>query len=320
MLKTFLYRLLQVIPTLLIVVSITFIITRMIPGNPAATILGPQASVADIEKLSEELGLNDSIWKQYVNYVGELVKGDFGTSYSYNQPVTKLILSRLPNTLLIALTSIALAILIGIPIGIISAVKQYTAFDYISMVLALVGVSMPIFWLGLMLVLVFSVNLGWLPSIGMGSLQNGLGDVILHMVLPVICLTTIPTATFARITRSSMLEVVNAEYIKSLKAGGLKESVIIYKHALKNALPPIVTVLGMQLAGSFTGAILTETIFSWPGMGTLIVGAIENRDYILIQGAVLLTASAFVFINLFVDIAYMVINPKVSYESTKGGV
>ncbi len=319
MLKTFLYRLLQVIPTLLIVVSITFIITRMIPGNPAATILGPQASVADIEKLSDELGLNDSIWKQYVNYVGDLIKGDFGTSYSYNQPVTKLILSRLPNTLLISLTSIVLAILIGIPIGIISAVKQYTAFDYISMILALVGVSMPIFWLGLMLVLVFSVNLGWLPSLGMGSLQNGLGDVILHMILPVACLTTISTATFARITRSSMLEVVNAEYIKSLKAGGLKESVIIYKHALKNALPPIITVLGMQLAGSFTGAILTETIFSWPGMGTLIVGAIENRDYILIQGAVLLTASAFVFINLIVDIAYMVINPKVSYESTRGG-
>ena len=319
MLKTFLKRLLQIIPTLLVVVSITFIITRMIPGNPAATILGPQASVEEIEKLSEELGLNDSIWKQYINYLGDLVKGDFGTSYSYNQPVTKLIVNKIPNTLLISLSSIVLAIIIGIPIGIISAVKQYTMFDYVSMILALVGVSMPIFWLGLMLVLVFSVNLGWLPSIGMGSMEKGLWDVVSHMVLPVICLATIPTATFARITRSSMLEVINAEFIKSLRAGGLKERVIIYKHALKNALPPIVTVLGLQLATSFTGAILTETIFSWPGMGTLIVGAIENRDYVLIQGAVLLTASAFVLINLIVDVVYMLINPKVTYDNAKGG-
>ncbi|HHZ01775.1 MAG TPA: ABC transporter permease [Tissierellia bacterium] len=319
MVKTFLRRLLQIIPTLLVVVSITFVITRMIPGNPAVTLLGPQASVEDIAKLEEELGLNDSLWKQYTDYVGKLLKGDFGKSYSFNQPVAKLLMDRLPNTLLISLTSIVLAILIGIPIGIISAVKQYTPFDYISMVLALIGVSMPIFWLGLMLVLVFSVNLGWLPSLGMGSLENGLKDVILHMVLPVTCLTTIPTATFARITRSSMLEVINAEYIKSIRAGGLKEGVIIYKHALKNALPPIVTVLGIQLASSFTGAILTETIFSWPGMGTLIVGAIENRDYMLIQGAVVLTAAAFVFINLIVDIVYMIINPKVNLDNAKGG-
>ncbi|MEL7647917.1 MAG: ABC transporter permease [Sedimentibacter sp.] len=319
MLKTFLKRLFQIIPTLLVVVTITFIITRMIPGNPAATILGPQASAEEIEKLSEELGLNESIWKQYFNYLGDLLKGDFGTSYSYNQPVARLISDRIPNTLVISLSSIVLAILIGIPIGILSAVKQYTLFDYISMILALIGVSMPIFWLGLMLVLVFSVNLGWLPSLGMGSMEKGLWDVVSHMVLPVACLATIPTATFARITRSSMLEVINAEYIKSLRAGGLKETVIICKHALKNALPPIVTVLGLQLATSFTGAILTETIFSWPGMGTLIVGAIENRDYVLIQGAVLLTASAFVFINLLVDVAYMFINPKVTYDSAKGG-
>ena len=179
---------------------------------------------------------------------------------------------------------------------------------------------MPIFWLGLMLVLVFSVNLGWLPSLGMGSIQNGLGDVIRHMVLPVTCLATIPAATFARITRSSMLEIVNNDFVKSLRARGLKESVIIYKHALKNALPPIVTVFGLQLATAFTGAILTETIFSWPGMGTLIVGAVENRDYILVQGVVLFTAMAFVFVNLFIDIIYMIINPKVSYEGSKGGI
>lgn len=319
MLKTILNRFLQIIPTLLVVVSITFIITRAIPGNPAATLLGPQASNEDIAKLEEELGLDESLGKQYINYIGQLLKGDFGKSYSFNQPVSKMLINRLPNTLLLSLTSLVLAILIGIPIGIISAVKQYTPFDYISMIIALVGVSMPIFWLGLMLVLIFSVNLGWLPSIGMGSIENGIGDVLLHMILPVVCLTTIPIATFARITRSSMLEVINLEFIKSLRAGGLKEKVVIYKHALKNALPPIVTVIGMQLANSFTGAILTETIFAWPGMGTLIVGAIENRDYMLIQGAVILTALAFVFINLAVDMIYMIINPKVSYDSAKGG-
>ncbi len=320
MVKTVLNRLLQVIPILFVVVSITFILTRMVPGDPAATMLGPQASLEEVAKFRQQLGLNDSMTKQFVDYIGNLLHGNFGMSYSYNQPVLRLIIDRLPNTLLISVTALIIALIVAIPIGILSAVKQYSAFDYIAMVLALVGVSMPIFWLGLMLVLVFSVNLGWLPSLGMGSIQNGLGDVIRHMVLPVTCLATIPAATFARITRSSMLEIVNNDFVKSLRARGLKESVIIYKHALKNALPPIVTVFGLQLATAFTGAILTETIFSWPGMGTLIVGAVENRDYILVQGVVLFTAMAFVFVNLFIDIIYMIINPKVSYEGSKGGI
>ncbi|MCR3922833.1 MAG: ABC transporter permease [Firmicutes bacterium] len=319
MLKMILQRFLQIIPTLLIVVTLTFIMTRMIPGNPAAAVLGPQASVEEIERMEEQMGLNESLGKQYVDYLQNIVKGDFGTSYSYNKPVMDLITDRLPNTLLISITSLVLAILISIPLGIISAIKQYSVFDYIAMVLALVGVSMPIFWLGLMLVLVFSVNFGLLPSLGMGSLSNGLWDVIRHMILPVACLATIPTATFTRITRSSMLEVVNNDFVKSLRSRGLTESVVIYKHALKNALPPVITVIGLQLATAFTGAILTETIFSWPGMGTLITGAIENRDYMLVQGAVLITAMAFVFVNLAVDLIYMVINPKVNYEGKGGG-
>lgn len=315
MIKMVLQRLMQIIPTLLVVVTMTFILTRMIPGDPASAMLGPQASVDEIQRLTEEMGLNESYGKQYIKYLQNVVKGDFGRSYSYNDTVLHLIMSRLPKTLLISLTSLIVAILISIPLGIISAVKQYSIVDYLAMVLALVGVSMPIFWLGLMLVLTFSVNLGWLPSLGMGTMQNGLWDVIRHMILPVSCLATIPTATFTRITRSSMLDVISNEFIKSLRSRGLKEKTIIYKHALKNALPPIVTVLGIQLAGAFTGAILTETIFSWPGMGTLITGAIENRDYMLVQGAVLITAMAFVFVNLLVDIIYMVINPKVNYES-----
>ena len=183
-----------------------------------------------------------------------------------------------------------LSLLIGIPAGIISATKQYSKLDYALMIISLVGVSMPIFWLGLMLVLVFSVNLGWLPSLGMGSLDYGLWDFVSHLILPTIALATIPAATFARITRSSMLETIQQDYIKSLRAKGLKESKIIWKHGLKNALPPIVTVIGLQISSLLSGAILTETIFSWPGMGKLIVDSISNRDYAVVQGAVLFIA------------------------------
>lgn len=318
MIKTILKRILQLIPILFIVVTFIFIITRMVPGDPAVVMLGPQASVESVQELREELGLNKSVGEQYVNYLKGIMQGDLGKSYYYNEPVMKLILERFPNTLLLSFTSILIAILIGIPVGIISATKQYSIFDYMSMILALVGVSMPIFWLGLMMVLVFSVNLAWLPSIGMGSLDKGMWDVISHLILPSVCLATIPAATFARITRSSMLEIVKQDYIKALRSKGLKERVVTWKHALKNALPPIVTVLGLQMSGLLSGAILTETIFSWPGMGKLIVDAIGNRDYALIQSAVLFIAIIYVFINLLVDITYLYINPKVSYETGKG--
>lgn len=319
MLKTILKRVLQSIPTLFIVITITFILTRMIPGNPALTMLGPQAPKEAVEQLEEELGLNKSKGEQYMMYLKQILSGDFGKSYSYNQPVIELIMERVPNTLLITLTSLLIALVLGVMAGIISAIKQYSMLDYIFMVIALIGVSMPIFWMGLMLVLVFSVNLGWLPAMGMGAMGNGLWDVISHMILPCFCLSTIPMATFARITRSSMLEVVNNDSIRALRARGFRESVVIWKHALKNALPPIVTVLGLQLATAFTGAILTESIFAWPGMGTMIVSAIDNRDYALIQGVVLFTAIVFVVINLVVDIVYTMINPKVNYENGNGG-
>lgn len=314
MLKTILIRCLQIIPSLFVVVTLTFVLTRMIPGDPARAVLGPQASVEDVEKMRETMGLNQPLAAQYKDYMINIVKGDFGTSYSYNQPVFSLIARRIPSTLLIALPAVLIALVAGLLIGVTSAVHQGTLFDYVFMILALVGVSMPIFWLGLMLVLVFSVNLGWLPVLGMGDISKGLGDVIRHMVLPCFCLATIPTATFSRITRSSILESIHGDSIRALRARGIKESVVIWKYALKSALPPLITVLGLQLAGCFAGAILTETIFSWPGMGTLIVGAIDNRDYTLIQGAVLVIALAFVMINMFVDVIYMIINPNVNYE------
>lgn len=314
MLRTILKRVLQAIPVLFVVITVTFILTRLIPGDPALTMLGPQASAQAVDALRERLGLNLPMWQQFVNYIVGVFQGDFGWSTSYNTEVMPLILSRLPATLSITLTSLVIAVLIGIPIGVESALKQNTWFDYVFMVLALVGVSMPIFWLGLMLVLTFSVNLGLLPSMGMGSWANGIGDVLSHMVLPVFCLATIPTSTIARISRSSMLDTVGADYIKSLRSRGIRETAVIWKHAFKNALPPIVTVLGMQLASAFTGAILTESIFSWPGIGTLIVNAVNARDYSLIQGTVLFTAVVFVVVNLIVDIVYTLINPRVSYE------
>ena len=319
MLKTILKRILQSIPTLFIVITITFVLTRMIPGNPALTMLGPQAPKESVEQLEQELGLDKSKGEQYIMYLKQILSGDFGRSYSYNQSVVELIMERVPNTLVITLTSLFIALILGMIVGIVSAVRQYSILDYIFMVLALIGVSMPIFWMGLMLVLLFSVNLGWLPAMGMGDPANGMWDVISHMILPCFCLATIPMATFASITRSSMLEVVNSDSVKALRARGLKEGVVIWKHALKNALPPIVTVLGLQLATAFTGAILTESIFSWPGMGTMIVSAIDNRDYALIQGVVLFTAIVFVVINLIVDVVYTIINPKVNYESGNGG-
>ena len=319
MLKTILKRILQSIPTLFIVITITFVLTRMIPGNPALTMLGPQAPKESVEQLEQELGLDKSKGEQYIMYLKQILSGDFGRSYSYNQSVVELIMERVPNTLVITQTSLFIALILGMIVGIVSAVRQYSILDYIFMVLALIGVSMPIFWMGLMLVLLFSVNLGWLPAMGMGDPANGMWDVISHMILPCFCLATIPMATFARITRSSMLEVVNSDSVKALRARGLKEGVVIWKHALKNALPPIVTVLGLQLATAFTGAILTESIFSWPGMGTMIVSAIDNRDYALIQGVVLFTAIVFVVINLIVDVVYTIINPKVNYESGNGG-
>lgn len=312
--KTILKRVLQIIPVLFVVVTFTFMLTRMIPGDPATMMLGPQASPDAIALMKEKLGLNKPMLQQYIDYFLGIFQGDFGYSYSYSSSVMPLIMGKIPATLSITLTGLVLALLVGVPIGVESAVKQNTAFDYIFMVLALVGVSMPIFWLGLMLVLQFSVNLGWLPAMGMGNIANGAWDVVSHMILPCFCLATIPAATFARITRSSMLETINSDYVKSLRARGVKESLIIWKHAFKNALPPILTVLGLQLAYCFSGAVLTESIFSWPGMGTLIVNAVNSRDYSLIQGVVLFSAIAFVFINLIVDIIYMFINPRVNYE------
>lgn len=313
--KVILNRCIQIIPTLLVVVTLAFFLTRMLPGDPAVAILGPEAKAEEIEILRQNMGLDKSIPEQYINYITGICRGDFGVSYSYHQPVLSLIISRIPNTLKLTMTSLIISLMLGIGAGVLAATKQNTIVDYVISVLALLGVSMPAFWLGLMLILQFSVKMNLFPVMGMGSMDKGLWDVISHMILPGFVLAVIPMGTFARTTRSSMIEVLSSDSIRCLRARGIRESKVIWVHALKNALPPIVTVFGLQLAGTFGGAIVTEGIFSWPGMGTVINTAINNRDYSLIQGAVVFIAIAFVFCNMLVDIIYMLLNPKVDFAN-----
>jgi len=318
--KYIIRRIFDLLPTIFVVAVIVFIVTRMIPGDPASVMLGPQASVEDIEALRQKLGLNEPLYMQFFQYIGNLLQGNLGISYTYNEPIMSLIMDRFPNTVILAISALIIAVIIGIPAGIISAAKQNSLLDYSVMLISLIGVSMPIFWLGVMLVLYFSVNLGWFPATGMGTLEEGFIPYIKHLILPSITLATIPMATFARITRSSMLEVISHDYIKTARSKGLGEFWVICKHAFKNALTPILTVLGMQISMMLGGAVLTETIFSWPGMGRLIVDAIDKRDFVVVQGTVLFIAVIFVVVNLLVDILYKVVNPRVNYQSNKGGM
>ncbi len=308
-------RIINIVPTLLIIALIVFVVTRMIPGDPAATLLGPQASVADVERMREIMGLNDSIFVQFFNYLGDLLRGDLGYSYAYNMNVTQLIAERFPNTIILSLAALFIALIIGIPAGIASAYYRNTPVDYGVMLISLVGVSMPVFWLGVMLVLIFSVNLGWLPATGMGSSTATIGENLQHLILPSVTLATIPMANFARITRSSMLEVISTDYVRTARAKGLREWTVIIKHALRNALSPILSIFGIQIAGLLGGSILTETIFSWPGMGRLTTDAIDRRDLAVIQGVVIFIALIYVVTNLLIDILYKVADPRITYTT-----
>lgn len=311
--KKYLIRLfVNLIPTLIIVSVIVFIVTRTIPGNPAATLLGPQASAQQIKNMEVEMGLNKPLVVQFFSYIGDLFRGNLGYSYAYNMDVTSLILERFPNTILLSVSALFLALITGIPAGIISAYKHNSIIDYFFTFISLLGVSMPVFWLGVMLVLVFSVNLTLLPATGMANLSDGIGPFLEHLVLPSVTLATIPMANFARITRSSMLEVLSQDYIRTSRAKGMPEPVVVWKHALKNAVNPILSVLGLQVAGLLGGSVLTETIFSWPGMGKLVTDAIDRRDFGVVQGAVIFIALIYVVTNLIIDILYKVFNPKIT--------
>ena len=304
MYKYILNRIIMMIPVLLGVSLIVFSMIYIAPGDPARIILGESASEEAIQDLRNEMGLNDSFVKQYLRYIKDIVtKGDLGTSYITRRSVTTEIMDRWPKTMLLASMSVALATLIGIPTGIISATKQYSIFDNLAMVLALVGVSMPNFWQGLVLIIVFSVHLALLPASGF------YGPI--YWILPVVTIGTSLAATITRMTRSSMLEVIRQDYITTARSKGNKENIVIMKHALKNALIPIITVIGLQLGRGLGGAILTESIFSIPGIGKLMVDSIKARNYPVVQGGVLFIAIAFSIINLFVDILYAFVDPRI---------
>ncbi len=316
MLKYIIRRIIMMIPVLLGVSLLIFTMTYISPGDPAQMILGDTASNEQIEALREEMGLNDSFFQQYFSYLGDVVlRGDLGTSYVTGRSVTDEILDRWPTTMLLATLSVIVASAIGIPTGIISATKQYSVFDNSAMVIALIGVSMPNFWQGMILIIIFAVNLAWLPPSGF------YGPI--YWILPVITIGTSTAATVTRMTRSSMLEVVRQDYITTARAKGHKEGVVINKHALKNALIPIITVVGLQLGRGLGGAILTESIFSIPGLGKLMVDAIKARNYPVVQGGVLFIAIAFSLINLLVDILYAYADPRIksqySVKKKKGG-
>ncbi|MBT9161889.1 MAG: nickel ABC transporter permease [Dehalococcoidia bacterium] len=299
-------RLLLTIPVLIGVSLLVFSMVRLIPGDPATAIAGVHATPEFIEQIREEYGLDKPLHIQYSIFMGNLLRGDLGVSARTGRPVTTEIWDTFPNTVELTVASMVIASLIGIGAGVISATKRNSIFDNSSMLVALFGVSIPVFWLGLMLMLLFAVILGWFPATGRGTIS--------HLILPAITLGTASAAIIARMTRSSMLEVLHRDFIITARAKGLREQIVVYKHALKNALIPVVTIIGLQLGTLLGGAVLTETVFAWPGVGRLMVDSIMARDYPVVQGAVLLLALTFVFVNLFVDILYSFLDPRIRYE------
>jgi peptide/nickel transport system permease protein len=322
------------IPTLLGVTFIVFLMLHFTPGDPAELLMGERASEEALQAIREHLGLNEPLYVQYGMFLKQLMKGDLGETIWTRQKVWIEIKQRFPATIELSLVALFISCVFGMILGIVSATKQYSIFDYLSMLGALAGVSMPIFWLGLVFMLIFSLNLGWLPmsarlSVGVDleTITNfyildalltrnwaALKDALWHIIMPAVTLSTIPTAIIARMTRSSMLEVLRQDYIKTAKAKGLSQFIVIFKHALRNALIPVVTTIGLQFGVLMAGAILTETIFAWPGVGKWMYDAVMQRDYMVIRSGTLFIATIFILINLCVDVLYAIINPRISVK------
>ncbi|MCM3090384.1 MULTISPECIES: ABC transporter permease [unclassified Cytobacillus] len=334
MLSYTLKRLFSLIPVLLGLSLIVFFMIRAIPGNPAQIILGQLATKEAVEELTKQLGLDQPWYLQYFTYLGDLLTGDLGESLRTKTEISQEIWPYLAATIELTLVAMLIAVFIGVNAGIISAWYQNSWFDYVAMVLALIGVSMPIFWLGLMEQWAFAIKLDWLPTSGREEVRNPIEaitniymidtllqgridqfwDVIRHLILPAFALATIPMAIIARITRSTMLEVMRSDFVRTARAKGLRMFWVVYKHSLKNAIIPVLTIIGLQMGLLLGGAILTETIFSWPGIGRYIYEAINYRDYPVIQSGILIIAFIFVMINLVVDLLYAAIDPRIKYN------
>ncbi len=304
MLVYILRRILQTIPVMFGVTLAVFLMMHLLPGDPAQIMAGEAADPVQVEAMREKLGLNDPLHTQYIRYVTNAVQGDLGTSIRTSRSVSQEIFDkRFWITLELALVGTALAVIIGLVAGIISATRKYSFADVSLMVIALFGLSMPNFWLGIMLIYFFSVNLGWVPVAGWGTWK--------HMILPAITLGTGGAAIIARMTRSSMLEVINQDYIRTAYAKGVSDKLVIYKHALRNALIPVVTVVGLQFGGLLGGAVITETVFAINGLGRLIIDSIRAYDFPMVQGTILVCAVLFVFVNFLVDITYRIVNKRI---------
>lgn len=343
-------RLITVIPTLIGVTFVIFIFQRLIPGDPAVAMLGEHATQENVERIREQFGLNRPVFldrealaqgdfrgfidTQYFRYMGRILVLDLGTSIHRRIPVAATLAERFPATVELALLAMLIATTIGVPVGIISAARRGSLLDGATMIGSLVGVSMPIFWLGLMLIMFFGVELNWLPIGGrlttgvevktitklvlVDSLITGnltaFRDAFEHIIMPAVALATIPMAIIARMTRSSMLDVLQEDYIRTAHAKGLHERIVLYRHALKNAFMPVITVIGLQLGALLAGAVLTETIFAWPGIGKWVYDSILARDYPIVQGGTLLIAIIFVFFSIIVDLSYALLDPRIHYE------
>jgi peptide/nickel transport system permease protein len=287
----------------LVGISLVVFIILHLTGDPAALLMTMDATPEQVAQFRQEMGFNDPILVQYWRFFKGTLRGDFGKSFRHSQPALDLVMERMPATIQLTLAAMVIALLVAIPVGIISAIRRNSILDHIGMTGALLGQSTPVFWLGIMLILIFSVTLQWFPSSGRGEIQN--------LVLPAITLGMFTMARTARMMRSSMLEVLGQEYMKTAKAKGLRPMTVVLKHALKNAAIPVVTIIGMELGTLLGGAVITETIFAWPGVGRLAVQAIYNRDYPVVQAAVFLLAAIFVLVNLVVDLLYTYLDPRV---------
>ena len=299
-------RLLLTIPVLIGVATLVFSLIHLVPGDPVQAMLGESASPQDVAQLRTKLGLDRPLYQQYASFAAGVVRGDLGTSLRTNQPVTAVIFERMPATMELAFAAMVVAILIAIPLGIIAAVRKGTRVDHAAMTLALVGISMPTFWLGPLLAIVFSVWLGWFPVSGRGTMAN--------LVLPAVTLGAPLAAILARMTRASVLEELRELYVLAARARGVSEARAVLAHAFRNSLIPIVTVIGLQFGAVLTGAVITETIFAWPGVGRLLVQSISARDYPAVQGCIMLIALTYVSMNLIIDVLYGFLDPRIRYE------
>jgi ABC-type dipeptide/oligopeptide/nickel transport system permease component len=301
-------RLLLMIPTILLTSLVVFLMLHLIPGDPASIYLGEnQATPERLEQIREQLGLNRPLYVQFGDFLLRAVQGDLGRSVQTNRPVIQEIGDRLPNTVALAVSAMALAMLLGITLGVLAGLRQNTWLDTTLMVAALAGVSIPVFWLGLLLILLFAVQLGWLPATGEGGWRG--------LVLPTVALAALSTATLARLVRASIIEVQGQDYVRTSRAKGLRQAAIVIRHALPNALIPVVTVIGLQFGNLLSGAVITESVFARVGLGKLVVDSIQNKDFPTVQGVILVLATIYVAVNLIVDLSYAVIDPRIRLQA-----